>query len=269
VFVVVDVVVAGLAGSVPVRLTGPRVVELASAFEAAWDRCLVSSVEGREAPGIVLSLDEPGEEPPGSHVDSLIRDSDLPTLLVRATQAITGALISAQRGNLLMFHAGAASHPSTGASVVYVAPGGTGKTTLSRVLGAQYGYLTDECVGLDEENRIYPYPKPLSLRVPGLVTKQETSPTAFGLVGAHPDPRLRTLVLLNREPGAVTPRAERLGLVDAMVALAPQTSSLSSLNKGLHRMADLIDSVGGVVRWDYAEADDLTPHIAAGLEEVS
>lgn len=47
-----------------------------------------------------------------------------------------------------MLHAGAVCHPDTSSSIAYAAPGGTGKTTLTRVLGRRYGYLTDETVGI-------------------------------------------------------------------------------------------------------------------------
>lgn len=66
------------------------------------------------------------------------------------TQDITRALIAAQIGTLLMLHAGAVSDPVTGRSLVYVAAGGTGKTTLTRRLGQRFGYLTDETVGIDK-----------------------------------------------------------------------------------------------------------------------
>lgn len=42
------------------------------------------------------------------------------------------ALISTQTGRLLMFHAGAVAHPVIGRSLVFIAEGGTGKTTLAR-----------------------------------------------------------------------------------------------------------------------------------------
>lgn len=53
-----------------------------------------------------------------------------------------------------------------GASLVYVAPGSTGKTTLSQLLGQRFGYLTDETVGIADDGTIFPYPKPLSVRRP-------------------------------------------------------------------------------------------------------
>jgi hypothetical protein len=174
------------------------------------------------------------------------------------TQRVTRALIAAQAGRLLMVHAGAVSHPVTGASLVYVAPGGTGKTTLSRRLGQSFGYLTDETVGMDADGRILPYPKPLSVRresQPGV--KDELSPDALGLLAAPPTPVASRVVLLARDADATTAEVEEVPFMDAVFALTEQSSSLSALPRPLHRMAELVDRAGPVLRLRYAEAADL------------
>jgi len=53
-----------------------------------------------------------------------------------------------------MLHAGGLCNPETGASVVYVAPSRTGKTTLTLSLSGRFGYLSDETIALDEQLHI-------------------------------------------------------------------------------------------------------------------
>src|SRR5690606_13126271 len=109
-------------------------------FDRAWGRCLVADEDA-----------DPESETVGP-VSSM----------VTLTQRITHALIGRRRGELLMLHAGAVCNPTTGAAIAYVAPGGTGKTTLTRLLGQRYGYITDETVGVEPGSwRIHPYQKPL------------------------------------------------------------------------------------------------------------
>ena len=158
-----------------------------------------------------------------------------------------------------MLHAGAVCHPDTGRSLVYVAEGGTGKTTLTRVLARNYGYLTDETVGIDADHRVLPYPKPLSVRAPeGPGPKEEHSPDDLGLVRPPAEREVVRLVLLDREDGhGDEPDVAELGLLDAVTAIAPQTSALYALPSGLRRCADLIEATGPVLRVRYSEAESL------------
>jgi hypothetical protein len=175
------------------------------------------------------------------------------------TQVITHKLIDRRRGELLMLHAGAVCNPRTGVSFAYAAPGGTGKTTLSRLLGAEYGYLTDETVGIEPRSwRIHPYPKPLSLRTPqGGLPKRECSPDDLGLRLPHPDPQLATLAILRRSSGHEAATVTRLDLFDAITMLVPETSSLSRLRRPLHLLADLEESIDGIWLIEYAEAEQV------------
>ena len=50
--------------------------------------------------------------------------------------------------------------------------------------------------------------------------------------------------------------------VDAIVALAPETSALSALERPLHRLAALLDSLPPVLEVRYAEADTVTDPLA-------
>ena len=64
----------------------------------------------------------------------VVEGSSLPDLMQMLTQAVTRAAIDAQAGRLVMLHAAGIQHPTTGAMVALVGPGGTGKTTLIRTL---------------------------------------------------------------------------------------------------------------------------------------
>lgn len=213
-------------------------------FQAIWQRCLddgaAQAATGRDLPDAI----------------SIGPDSELTSI----TQAITKALINAQAGKLLLFHAGAVCHPETGRSLVFVAPGGTGKTTLARTLGTRYGYLTDETVAIDRELRILPYPKPLSIRTQPGTAKTEHSPDELGLLPAHADPKLARLVILERDDThGQHPSVTEMGLLDAIVELAPQTSSLHLLPNGLQRIAELVAVTGAILKVRYTEATALAP----------
>lgn len=231
---------AALGTTVQVDLSGTGLDE--ERLRHAWVRCL--STLGPE----------PAHLAPG------------PMTASHLTQQITRKLISRQIGHLLMFHAGAVCHPATGDSVVFIAPGGTGKTTLATYLGRRYGYISDETVAIDPGSwRIFPYPKPLSTRRPDLLgEKSELSPDDLGLQPCHPHPHVSHLVLLARDDShdtLITPERR----LDAMVTMAEQSSSIHKLPKPLHLLADLIDHTGQVWRAQYAECQTLEPFIKDAL----
>ena len=194
-----------------------------------------------------------------------VSGADPETVMVQTTQAITRLLIESQTGRLLMLHAGAVAHPETGRTVVFVAPGGTGKTTLVRTLAGRYGYLSDETVAIDADYRVLPYPKPLSVRRTG-APKQEISPDELGLVAAPAEPIVVRLCLLDRDDHhAGAPEIVPLDLLDAITELSPQTSALYALPDGLRTLARLIEATGPVLQLRYAEAEDLLPTVDALL----
>jgi len=246
---------AALGTSLDVELGGPRVDELDARMRALWSRCLVPDCA---APSARLTIDLLAPDAPSRFGESHLEGSDLERLMNATTQAITRTLIAARAGELLMFHAGAVSHPSTGRSLVYVAAGGTGKTTLTRMLGTRYSYLTDETVGLAGD-RVLPYPKPLSIRDGAAPTKTEHPPDALGLLPhAEGAATAAGVLLLDRDDSHTgEPEVTELGLLDAITELAPQSSSLYALPRGLHACADLIAATGPVLRVRYGEAATL------------
>ncbi|HSN43176.1 MAG TPA: hypothetical protein VLR88_03885, partial [Propionibacteriaceae bacterium] len=177
---------SALDSSLEVHFAAPAGQPMFQAAVAAWSRCLPEQPTSVEAEPLDATLPADGSEEALHHAMQML------------TQVITRRLIDAQSGRLWMLHAGAVSHPVTGNSLVFVAPGGTGKTTLARVLGRRYGYLTDETVGFDSTGRIHPYPKPLSLRQKHGGAKLEASPDELGLGHAHPDPTVTRVILLRR-----------------------------------------------------------------------
>ncbi|HKX68280.1 MAG TPA: hypothetical protein VJN29_13765 [Intrasporangium sp.] len=244
-----------LGARVRVDLRGAAPV-LVREFQRVWRRCLAPSSGSpvpRELDAGTVSL--AGEL---AHVVPDASRDVAAGALTRSTQRITGALIAAQAGRLLMLHAGALCHPDTGASVVYVAPGGTGKTTLSRALGHELAYLTDETVGITEDRRILPYPKPLTLRRPsGGRAKVEHAPDDLGLLEPRADPWVAGVMLIRRDPSMVGVSVEPLSVADALLLLAAEASSLARLERPLHRLADLGHATGGFRLVRYAEAADL------------
>lgn len=225
--------------------------ELVDALRTAWSRCLAP--RGGEITGETFDL---------------ALDGDLAPLLQRFTQDVTGAAIKAQRGKLFMFHAGAVTDPATGRALAYVAPGGTGKTTLSRILGRTHGYLTDETVGFTPDGRIVPYEKPLSVRPHDFQgVKDETSPDTLDLARPHPEPRLHRFVLIARDASLAEPVVEELSVVDAIVQLASESSSLSALDKPLQTLAAFLEKRPPTLRITYAEAEGVRDLLIGLLED--
>lgn len=249
--------IAALGTVVDLVFDGSAPASFVDAVAHAWSRCIAgltspdSSESNRAQP---LTIQGPADD----------TDESARAALQRLSQEVTLHLIAAQTGRLLMFHAGAVSDPATGKSFVFVAPSGTGKTTLARLLGRSFGYLTDETVGIDlASRRIHPYPKPLSISPDGQRAKVETSPDDLGLARAHPSPTVSRIVLLSRQPNlAGPPLLHELGTIDAIAALIPETSALNRLPRPLHGVADLLEITGPVLRCTYSEASDLVPMVS-------
>lgn len=222
--------------------------ELVPAIEQAWHLCLA----GGQAPEADVRVPDHDGSP-----DSVARSLQL------LTQSVTLAAIGARAGRDVMLHAGGLSHPVTGASIAYVAPGGTGKTTVTTTLGRGRGYLSDETVAVASDGAIVSYPKPLSIRRPEGGLKDETSPGALGLAAACSEPWLAGIVALRRDlaPGSPIDVVD-VPLLDALVLIAPESSSLARLERPLRRLADVVEMGGGLRVVHFAEAAQLEPLVA-------
>lgn len=271
--------VFGLGVHTSIQVTGQDAAGAAEAIRHAWSRCLEPRGGEREAEPILVEVTDEveGVQASAARPATRLRGPELAPLMPRLTQSVTAASIALQAGHYFMMHAGAVGDPDSGAVVAYAAAGGTGKTTLSLRLGRTWSYLTDETVAVDPEGFLVPYEKPLSVRPDtgpesvGPVVKQEISPDALGLRTwpRSVDGRLAALVLIARDGTLAQPRVEELDTVSAMLELAPETSSLSSLPSPLQRLARLLDGVAPVLRITYAEAADVEEIFANRLRARS
>ncbi|MDP9982297.1 hypothetical protein J2W14_001685 [Pseudarthrobacter oxydans] len=234
----------------------------------AWSRCL--------ADPRTTTQTEPGVS---AHpfTASLHFDSTLPAAGVRhigsdtfeglaeaVTSEVTIAAILERAGELTMLHACGVAD-SGGAVIALVAKSGTGKTTASSQLARTFGYITDETVAIREDGTVLPYPKPLSIKqlAPG-AAKLQVGPDELGLKIAPDNPRITAIALLDRvaDGDYQLPVIEPVPLVDAVLALIPDTSSQAAVVQPLQSLCRLIDSVGGVFRISYSEAADLKDSLA-------
>lgn len=179
-------------------------------------------------------------------------------MLSSLSQQVTLAAIEAARGRAWMLHAAGVATPD-GQVVVLVGPSGRGKTTASRALGAVYGYVSDETVAIDDDGRVWPYRKPLSVIEDPAAPKTQLPPSALGLQPL-PDAELRVaaVVLLDRDPAhPVEPVVETADLGDVLEDLVSQTSFLHHQPAALRFIAALAAATGGIRTVKYREAATL------------
>lgn len=186
------------------------------------------------------------------------------TLTVRVTLAALGL----RSGEMLMFHACGVADES-GRVAAFVGPSGRGKTTLSRALGAQHGYVSDETIAVSAEDlSVVPYRKPLSVVREGR-PKEQVSPDAAGLKPLSDAPlTLVALVLIVRDAAHSAPSIERLAFPEAIAELAPQMSYLAEMPRPLQTVAALCDRLGGVVRLTYPDASTVPPILSQLVEHT-
>ncbi|MCS3841781.1 hypothetical protein [Microbacterium sp. AK031] len=177
---------------------------------------------------------------------------------------VTLDALAHNRGRLVMLHAAGVALED-GRVIAFVGPSGRGKTTLSRTLAQHYGYVSDETIAFDDELRVLPYRKPLSVVRPG-APKDQVSPSDAGLRELPAaDLALAAIVLLERDPSAAEPELEHLHFADAAPLLAAQSSYLREYEGTVCALAELCDRAGGVRLLRYAEATDVPAMIDALL----
>ncbi len=250
--------VGALGVTVEVGVRGNRAPEVASRLAELWELC--PATPGAPVGGRVEAVfDSRPEVVDAADRAGLVSREELEDLLQLLTQRVTVAAIGALAGQCLMLHAACLANPSTGKAVAFVAPGGTGKTTLAMSLGPGHWYVTDETTAVLADGSVIPYPKPLSVRrAPDSLYKDETAPGALGLVAPSGPVRLVALCLLDRDDRHIgPPRVTTLPTLDGIVDLVPQTSHLSQMTHPLQQLAGLTESSGGVRRVTYREASDL------------
>lgn len=253
-------VVAVSALGLPIRISvsGDRATEVVERIAVLWRDCPADPAR-RPAASVEVVFDSRAEVVAEADRAGLVARHHLEDLLQVLTQRVTLSAIDARAGTALMLHAACLADPFTGRAAAFVAPGGTGKTTLVRTLGPRRWYVTDETTVVLDDAVVVPYPKPLSIRrAPDSLYKDETPAGELGLVAPQRTVHLAALCLLDRDdshtgPAQVTP----LSTLDALVALVPQTSHLPEMARPLQRLAALCESLGGVHRVTYRDSVDL------------
>ena len=240
---------------VPVEVHG---ADLAAAVGGAWQDALTTA-EPTVGPVTAAVT---------GHTSAMVQGVDIEEVLHNLSPAVTTHAIGQRAGRLVMLHAAALAEPDTGATAVLVAASGTGKTTAARTLGRRLLYLSDETAAITRDGHVLPYRKPLSIiESLGTHLKTQVAASTLGLDTSPCECRISALLVIERVPDhpdqpSVTP----LDVVDAIAAIAPQTSYLPSLERPLHRLAEVIEFAGGAHRVTYREAATLDPVIRRLLE---
>ncbi len=246
----------GLGVRVVVRCHGSRAAELHSAVTEVWADCAVCPTP--DAAVIDVLLDEDPDVVATARTSGVTASTSLPNLLHDLSPVITQTVITANAGGLLMLHSAGVCHPVSGACVALVAPSGTGKTTATRLLTQELGYVSDETIGVREDLSVASYRKPLSLlESAGSPIKTQRPVSSLGLRVAPHDLRLIGVLLLERDPAGPELEVEPVRTVHALAALAPQTSYLARLDRPLHRLAKTLEATGGLRIVRYREAERL------------
>ncbi|WP_172664140.1 arsenate reductase/protein-tyrosine-phosphatase family protein [Demequina rhizosphaerae] len=253
--------------TVAVHCAGEEREQLAAAGRRAWGRSLAAG--GDPDARVDVMVDPDPEVLAEARTRGVLAYPDVDRALHYLSSAVTVRAIEQRVGSLVMLHAAGLASPD-GDVVGFVAPSGTGKTTLARTLGAHYGYVTDETLAIDVGRTVRPYPKPLSVLDGTNPTKEQWGPESLDLVPLPSGPlRLVRLALVERDASVgEVPVVEDLPLLHGLAHLAEQVSYLSRLPQKLHTLADLVESVGGLVRIRYREARDLLPLMPSLLEEA-
>lgn len=235
---------------------------------AAWSRAAVAP-DQTTSPGDVEPVVVPVPLPAGADGDVVDPELRWRQFLETASQVVTGVAIEDGRGELLMLHAGGVAGPD-GRVVVLVGPSGRGKTTATRTLARDLGYVSDETVAVTRDLAVLPHPKPLSLIVDGGGgIKRQAGPDELGLAPLPDAPlRLHRVVVLDRDPDHAGPALiEPVDAVDVLADLVGQVSYLPDLERPLHRLLGTLAAAGGLRRAAYAEAADLLPLVRDLLAE--
>ena len=253
-----------LGSRVQIQLEGDGAGQLAEAVRRAWEGCLRDTGDAPSSRVVRVIMDSDPERVAAATGDGQIVGSDESTVMEWLTARVTLEAIESQHGRMWMLHACGLANPVSGAAVVLVAPSGMGKTTAARVLGRTSGYLSDETVAIGPDGSITAYPKPLSLLEGGVRPKRQRSPRELGLLDAPEQPWLAALALLDRRgagddatsAGAVV---TMIRTVEALPALAAQTSALQRLPEPLHLMAAHLERTGGLRSIAYQDVSQLAP----------
>ncbi|MFT4245115.1 MAG: hypothetical protein QM571_01130 [Micrococcaceae bacterium] len=185
---------------------------------------------------------------------------DIETIESHLSSTLTLMGIEHNKGKRIMLHACGISDEE-GQVVAFVAKSGTGKTTLARTLGAEIGYVTDETLVVDFEGNVTWYPKPLSVITDVGNPKMQVGPKELAFIKPPKKLKLKKITLLDRDKESADKskalQIKDVPLADAIMALTPELSHMKSVDKPLHRLAELIERTGGVSEMKYVEASSV------------
>lgn len=207
---------------------------------------------------------EAGDPLPVAHLTvPVLSNIPLEDALSVLSQHVTFAALEARRGPLWMLHAAGVAD-SNGNVVALIGPSGQGKTTAARTLAREYGYVSDETVGIELDGTVVAYRKPLSVIEDAGCVKAQRSPAELSLNPLPQAPlRLAALVLLDRRAdGPAEPIVEQCDLGDVLEELVAQTSYIADLPDPLRRIQAHADATGGIRRITYREAGSLAAALA-------
>jgi hypothetical protein len=251
---------------VVVRCAGSGRDALAESVLEAWADCGVRrTADGADGPGshIDVTLDDRQEAVESARRAGHLASTSLAQVMDALSPMVTMRAIESLAGEAVMLHACGLASPTTGATAALVAGSGTGKTTLARTLGTQFGYVTDETVTILDDLTVVPYPKPLSvLTRAGSSLKDQQCATSLGLKAAPARARLAGVALLVRDPLGPQLEVTSVGTVPALAGLGPQVSFLPRLERPLARLVSVLHRTGGLRLVRYREARDLAPVVA-------
>lgn len=237
-------------------------------LEAQWAWCLPEAPQQRD----ILTLEGESTSLASDRL-TLTRADDLTEgepheADYRVTTSLTSAAITRRSGTLVMLHAGAVANAS-GRVVALVAASGMGKTTATHHLCTQGGfaYLTDETLITNAQGEVMPYPKPLSVVIDPDEPhhKSQHGPDELGMNPPPDGPlSLGPFVLLERiRTGDIAetdpPSLDRVGLVEGLTAILPQSSAMPDVPGCLDLLARLAYRGGGIHALSYSEISETLP----------
>ncbi|MEI2776600.1 MAG: hypothetical protein V9G19_11675 [Tetrasphaera sp.] len=241
----------------------------ADGLRRLWRDCGDWTADPSEPPGFPRRLraahEPPGDDPLGER--HLLLPGEPEAIAYAFSGELTAKAIAAQAGRLTLLHSAALAHPETGATVLLIASSGTGKTTAACRLGRRLSYLSDETAAVRADLSVIAHAKPPSIVQPG-GGKAEAAPADLGLLPVRRDAWVALTVLLDREEGRA-PQLEPVALVDALVAVIPQSSSLPAQAAPFSALVGVLTAGAGVHVLHYGEIDEAAPLLLEVLGQVA
>jgi hypothetical protein len=163
----------------------------------------------------------------------------------------------------IFVHAGVVAHH--GKAIVLPGLSFAGKTRLvAALVRAGAVYFSDEFAVLDEDGRVRPYPKPLSLRDENQIQVEQSVESLGGTAGDEPMP-IGLIAVTAYKPGGVwNPR--RLSAGEGAISLLANT--VPARERPEESLRAIRRAIGGAVflESDRGEAEDVVPALLAEIE---